>query len=272
MAEQVGLPESQRFSRRPESSLKRFPERATSVRLITSGPPSWGLVARSTTPSPTLNPRASSRVISRSYQSESSARATVLDGILVRIVSAPPPTSRTREGRTTACRRVYVPGRSRTVPPPRRATCPSAAWITLSSRPARSASRPSGPTVSVSRSSQSGSNLSSPSVARGSVTGGRGSSPAEADLNAVVPNADATRKPRRDKPARFMSDPFDPKFWSGWNARADARGFRPRGDPGVLDPVPTGDYRRKPSASTRQGRVQLVTWPQELQDGSQPSR
>ena len=110
IAEHVGLPASQRFSRRPESSLKRLPERATSVRLITIGPPSCGFVARRTTPSPTWNPRASSRVISRSYQSESSARATVRDGILVRIVSAPLPTSRTREGRKTALRRVYVPG------------------------------------------------------------------------------------------------------------------------------------------------------------------
>ena len=51
--------------------------------------------------------------------------------------------SRTREGRTTAFRRVYVPGRSRTVPPPSRATWPRAAWMTLSSRPVRSASLPS---------------------------------------------------------------------------------------------------------------------------------
>ena len=54
---QVGLPDTQRFSRRPSLSLKRLPDRAISVRLMTVGPPSCGFVARSTTPSPTRNHR-----------------------------------------------------------------------------------------------------------------------------------------------------------------------------------------------------------------------
>ena len=55
------------------SSLKRLPERATSVRLMTTCPPLCGFVARRHTPSPSWKPLPSARVISWSNQSESSA-------------------------------------------------------------------------------------------------------------------------------------------------------------------------------------------------------
>ncbi len=99
-----------------------------------------------------------------SYQSESSTSFVVLDGVLSRIVSAPLPTSRTPELSQMVLRIWYVPGRILTVPPPRRATASTAAWIGFSPLPTMSPR--SWPTVIVSRSSHFGSDLRSPEVAR----------------------------------------------------------------------------------------------------------
>ena len=95
----VGFPPDHRFSRSPLSSRKRFPVRATRVRLRTVGPPWCGFLARRHTPSPTRNPAPSARVISWSYQSESAASFDVTDGSLIRTVSGPLPTSRRFEHR-----------------------------------------------------------------------------------------------------------------------------------------------------------------------------
>src|SRR5262249_28994112 len=98
--------------------------------------------------------------------------------------------------RKTEFRNRYVPGSTRTVPPPRRATESTAAWSTRPLLPTRSAFF--GPTVMVSRSSHFGSMALSPEVARGSVTRGRASGawPA-AQVVAVNEPAVVPRKLRR---------------------------------------------------------------------------
>jgi len=104
--EQVGAPETHRFLRMPSFSLKRLPDRATSVRLMTSTLPLWGFFVCSSTPSPTRNPPGFSNVISWSYQSESAASLIVSEAILVMMLSGPLPSSRMFDGRNTALRSV----------------------------------------------------------------------------------------------------------------------------------------------------------------------
>ena len=93
-------PSSHRFSRRPSSSLKRLPERATSVRLMTSRP----AVVRVLRPQhDAVADAEAARVLERDLLivpvGVVGQRARRSEAILVRIDSAPLPSSRIRDGR-----------------------------------------------------------------------------------------------------------------------------------------------------------------------------